>query len=157
MKTRIGILVLIFCAAAPAQSTYGYGFIAPGGLTFAGHTEATLHLGFGVDVPIWKGLGLGAELGALGPTRSFSDAVGIFSPDASYHFIHDRSRKADPFVVAGYTLLFRTDTANLFNFGGGTNYWFSDRVGFRVEFRDHVFTRVRALHYWGVRIGISFR
>jgi hypothetical protein len=57
----------------------------------------------------------------------------------------------DPFVTAGYSLFFdRTATSlffgteahqgnlSLFNFGGGTNLWFSRHVGAKLALRDHV-------------------
>jgi hypothetical protein len=157
MKIRTGLLMLAFCAAALAQSTNGYVFFAPGGLTSSGHTGMTIHAGGGADVILGKGLGLGAEIGALGPREDLSAAVGMFSPNASFHFIREKGRKADPFVTGGYTLMFRSGTANLFNFGAGANYWFRDHLGLRVEFRDHVYTRYATLHYWGLRVGLSFR
>lgn len=63
----------------------------------------------------------------------------------------------DPFVTAGYTLFFRSGHANLWNFGGGLNYWFASRLGLKVELRDHIWPENGATHYWGVRIGLNFR
>jgi hypothetical protein len=157
MKAKLGLLLFAVCAAAMAQGTSGYVFAAPGGLTVVGHTLSTLQLGGGVDAVFWKGLGVGAELSAIGPTSDLSSVVGMFSPNGTYHFVHEKDRKVDPFVTAGYTLLFRSGTANLVNFGAGLNYWFRDHAGLRVEFRDHVYTRGATLHYWGVRLGLSFR
>lgn len=154
MKTRLFVMILGLAAAAAAQSSNGYVFVAPGGVTCCGNTTTTLHLGGGGEGIIGKGFGAGVEIGALAPTRDYSSAIGAFSANGYYHFIHAKDSKVDPFVTGGYTLFFRSGTANLGNFGGGLNYWFSRHAGARVEFRDHVYT---SDHYWGFRFGVAFR
>ena len=157
MKTRMVLLTIALGASALAQSTNGYVFFAPGGVSVAGHTGMTLQAGAGADVILGKGVGVGAEISALGPRDSLADSVGMFSANGSFHFIREKGRKVDPFVTGGYTLMFRSGTANMVNFGAGANYWFHNRLGLRVEFRDHVFTQTARVHYWGVRLGLSFR
>lgn len=104
------------------------------------------------------GIGLGAEIGALGDREFFADSViGVLSPNAYLHFVRGRHPRMDPFVTGGYTLIFRSGHANLFNVGGGFNYWFSGALGARIEFRDHVYSSGGTLHYWGVRLGLAFR
>jgi hypothetical protein len=115
-------------------------------------------VGGGGEHVFGPGIGIGAELGAVGPWRNYRSAIGMFSVNGSYHFLRDR-RKIDPFAGGGYTLGFRSGSINLGNFGGGLNYWFGDRIGLRVEFRDHVYASGRSpdVHYWGFRFGITFR
>jgi hypothetical protein len=43
------------------------------------------------------------------------------------------------------------------NFGGGVNWWWRDRMGLKVEFRDHVAAEGGNYHIWGVRFGLTFR
>jgi len=50
-----------------------------------------------------------------------------------------------------------SDVPGGYNFGGGLQYWFADRVGVRFEFRDHIFTGILNHHYPQGRIGIVFR
>jgi hypothetical protein len=141
-----------------AQSSNGYVFFAPGGVTCCGHTETTLQAGVGGEFVFWRGLGIGAEFGAVGASRDFAySAMGVISPDLSYHFVHKDGARVDPFVTAGYTLMFRSGVANLYNAGGGANYWFHKRLGARLEFRDQVYTSGGTLHYWGFRFGLAFR
>jgi hypothetical protein len=160
------IFMLLILGSVPgltlAQATdphhgQGYAFVAPGGASGGGATVTTLHIGGGGEGLLYKGLGVGGELGYWGPTKSFGDGVGLLSVNGSYHVLPRNSdRKVVPFVTAGYSLAFRSATANLFNFGGGINYWISKRVGLRLEFRDHVWF-AGPLHYWGFRIGVAFR
>jgi len=75
----------------------------------------------------------------------------------NYHVAHGRHLKADRFVTGGYTLMFRSGHLNLFNFGGGLNYWLSCRLGARIELRDHVYSASSAsAHCWGFRFGLAF-
>ena len=151
-------LLMALCAAASAQNSNGYVFFAPGGVTSEGHTSMTLHMGAGGEGIIGKGIGVGAEIGALGPREQFSSAIGVFSPNGYYHFRRQPGQKLDPFVTGGYTLLFRGGHANLFNVGGGVNYWFHERIGLRLELRDHVWRDSSGTaQYWGVRLGLTFK
>ncbi|MGE5569165.1 MAG: hypothetical protein ACM3S5_09035 [Rhodospirillales bacterium] len=157
MKTKIALLLVTLSAAALGQGLTGYGFFAPGRVT-PGST-GTMNFGVGADGVIGKGIGAGAELGVLSPWDCFSECVvGMFSPNVTYHFLRENQRRVDPYVTAGYTLMFREGHANLFNFGGGMNYWFARRIGFRAEFRDHVHFDSNARdHFWGFRFGLAFR
>jgi hypothetical protein len=117
-----------------------------------------LHFGIGGEAVIWKGVGLGAEIGALGNRTRFRDSVmGVFSPNGYYHFRHGQDLKADPFVTGGYTLLVRSGHANLANFGGGLTYWFHGRLGARLEIRDQFNTSGNIGQFWGVRLGLALR
>ncbi len=158
MRARVVVLLVAFSAAAWGQHSHGYFFFAPGALTVRGHSGSTIHLGGGGEAILGKGIGVSAELGALGPSRAFSQAIGAMSVNGAYHFVHERTARVDPFVTGGYSLFFREESANLFNFGGGANYWVGRRWGLKFEFRDHVqrepyFTG----HYWGVRMGVVLR
>lgn len=134
----------------------GYVFFAPG--TTSPEAIGTMHFGGGGEALVYKGLGLGGEVGYLAPWRSMGDGMGTFSPDVSYHF-RPRSgeQKLVPFVTGGYTLFFRSGTANGFNFGGGVNYWFREHLGLHLEFRDNVSTTDATVHWLGFRVGLAFR
>jgi hypothetical protein len=90
------------------------------------------------------------------PWESFADGIGVFSANRSYHVLpRAGGRSVHPFVTGGYTMFFRDGTLNLWNIGGGVQYWFSDRIALRVEFRDHVDAERVTAQYWGVRGGLS--
>jgi hypothetical protein len=159
MKTKIAVLIALMAATAAAQSSSGYVFFAPGGLKEAGHTNVTtLHGGGGLDAVIAKGIGVNVELGGLWPRQCFGDCVvGVFSTGGAIHFRRGAELKLDPFVNAGYTLMFRNGRENLFYFGGGANYWTASRVGLRLEFRDNISTHYSTAHFWSVRMGLACR
>jgi hypothetical protein len=149
-------LTAVLAGALPALAQhrgYGYVFGAPGGSTPGG--EANFHIGAGGEGLIYKGLGAGADIGYLTPVRDWGSGVGLLSVNGSYHFL-PQDRRLDPFVTAGYSLVFRSGSANLVNFGGGVQYWMRDRLGLRAEFRDHVLPNP-AVHYLEVRFGLCFR
>jgi opacity protein-like surface antigen len=159
----LGLLLLVLVSipgmaqASDEPKGQGYVFFAPG-TTSPGTPTGTVHFGVGGEALVYKGLGLGGEVGYLAPWSSVGDGMGTFSPDLSYHF---RSRSGEqklvPFVTGGYTLFFRSGTANGFNFGGGVNYWFREHLGLRLEFRDNVWTTYATGHFLGFRVGLAFR
>lgn len=138
-------------ASAQSQRPFVYVFAAPGADYCCGNSESILHVGGGGEVVFPIGVGVGVELGFLGPWESFKDyGVGIASLNGSYHFGRPGSR-VRPFVTGGWSFGFGEDYWFLWNFGGGVQYWFRDALALRFEFRDHVDYG----HYWGVRIGLS--
>jgi hypothetical protein len=153
------LLAVLLPLAAAAQGKehggQGYGFVAPGSTSEGG---STLHFGVGGEGLVYKGLGVGGEIGYLGATRELREGFGVLSPNVSYHFLNaTKSGKVAPFVTGGYSLLFRSGVAHAANFGGGVNYWFKDRVGLRLEFRDHIVAHSDLGHFFGFRIGLAFR
>lgn len=161
------LIQAIFCLAlvpalAAAQTAderrgQGYVFVAPGGIAPNGST-ATVQFGVGGEGLVHKGLGVGGEVGYLTSTRSLGGGFGILSANTSYHFTKASvSSKVVPFVTGGYSLFFGDGRANGFNAGGGVTYWFRERLGLRLEFRDQVIAEGRAVHYLGFRVGLSFR
>ena len=130
----------MLASAQNADNQYhgqGYVFIGVGSGT---DNPAFGHLGAGGEALLFKGLGVGGEIGCMCVP---GEGVGVFSIDPSYHFRHAFPKsKIDPFVQGGYTATFGGDSpvgpAKLFNFGGGINYWFVNRIGLRFELRDYV-------------------
>ncbi len=158
MIRKVTILLAVMSAAAAAQSSNGYLFVAPGGVTSGGYTSMTIQAGAGADIHLVKGLGLNLELGAVGPRDDFSAVVGMFSPGATWYFRRGKELKLEPFVNGGYTLMFREGHANLFYFGGGATYWPVRHAGLRFEFRDQVYAVCCSTsHYWGFRLGLALR
>jgi hypothetical protein len=166
LKYCILAVMLICCLSMPGRaeqdtpqseraihSGQGYIFFAPGTLVGSGHSIRLTHFGGGGEAIFYKGAGIGIEAGFVAPWRNFCAGLGILSLNGSYHF--SRSKRLSPFVTGGYSLGVRNGYINLVNFGGGANYWFRDRLGLRLEFRDHV-DRAHNQYVSG-RIGLSFR
>jgi hypothetical protein len=154
-------LIFLICSSIVAQTPtehrgQGYVFVGPG--ASSGDSPTMLNFGVGGEGFVYKGLGVGAEIGGFVPVSEPDAGVGVFSPNISYHFPKaSNSGKLVPFVTGGYSLFFRSNIAHAANFGGGVNYWFKDRVGLRVEVRDHVLTQYSDVHYVGFRFGLAFR
>ena len=161
--------VVLFSLAAAAQTVapsakqtssnngygYGYVFAAPG---VASGGTPTFHIGGGGEGILKNGLGIGAEIGYIGPIGELGNGFGVFSVNGSYHFLKEnKSDKVAPLVTGGYTGFFRGGYINGVNFGGGINYWFKERVGLRFELRDNVFAQGGATHLLNIRVGVTFR
>ena len=148
--------------SAPAKpvSGLGYGFFGVGAATWEGESEGTWHVGGGGEALFRDAFGVGAEMGYLSWLEEGSDGLGVLSVNGSYHFNGGTSaRRWRPFLTGGYTLGFDGETSeNLFNLGGGVDFWMKPRVGLRLEFRDHVWMESdETIHFWGFRIGVTFR
>jgi hypothetical protein len=155
----IAVLSAIPSVTSAQDTTVGYAFGAPG-FASCGCSESitTLHAGGGGEVRMADTIGIGADVGYLGPFESFSEGFGMLSVNGSYYFpASGRNRRVRPFVTTGYTMAFSDGTANMWNLGGGVDYWTSKRVGVRFEVRDHIWVDEGTAHFWGPRIGIVVR
>jgi len=135
--------------------------------------------GFGGEVYVVKGLGLGAEVGAAGWTTTDnwgdSNITGVGSADVSYHFFPKKIRgNAAPFVAGGYTLFFGHNvvergkdlTTNGFNVGGGVDVYATKHVGVRLDVRYYghggrilrfTYPDLDQFSFVAFRIGLTFR
>ncbi len=164
MKHTTSILLVAVLAVAqfamaqseePQRNSQGYGYGAIGSLRGPGGFSGASQIGGGAEGTFYKGLGAGIDVGYLFPTSAFSAGFGTLSPGVLYQF--SPKRRTVPFVTGGYTLGFRDGAMNMIHFGGGATYWFSERVGLRVEVRDHMPTQSTDYHYLVVRFGITGR
>ena len=149
-------------AQSPNRSRrQGYFFFAPG-VGNVGPATANIHIGVGGDRFVYKGLGVGVEVGPLGPLSNspnglgWTDSVqGLGSANLSYHFLPSTTeRRLEPFVTAGYSLFFRAGISQGYNTGGGVNVWLNRKAAMRFEVRDHHSYSRDTLSF---RIGMTFR
>jgi hypothetical protein len=151
-------VLLPFAASAQTKEWRGqwYVFVAPSTTSEGG---ALLHIGGGGEGLVYKGLGVGGEIGYIGLARGLGGGGGILSPNVSYNFRSaSKSGKFVPFVTGGYSAVIGSGgVGTAINFGGGMNWWFKDRVGLRLEVRDHIPPQAPSFHIVGVRIGLSLR
>jgi hypothetical protein len=153
------LVVAGFAFAADNQDRKGQGYVffATGGATGGGRTDAVMHFGLGGEGVLYKGLGLGGEIGYLYPTVSASSGIAIVSINALYQFgLPTSTRKTVPFITGGWSIAVRDSAINGANIGGGVTYWFRRRLGLRMEFRDHFAARDITAHIWEGRVGLSF-
>jgi hypothetical protein len=152
----------LFCGSGLAQERHkprasGFFFVAPGQRHDTG--SSTLQIGGGAEGYVYKGLGFGADIGAL---RTFSTTgtgnwSGMMTLNTLYNFNTTDMSKISPFIIGGLTLIPAFDVPGGVNIGGGLQYWFRNGIGMRVEFRDHILTGMSNHHYPQGRIAIVFR
>ena len=160
----LAAFLIVAPATVPGQNpqfqprSEGYLFLGVGSGTGQPSME---HVGGGGEVLLFRGLGVGGELGAMGRP---GDEVGLYSLDLSYHFFRARGKsKLVPFIEGGYTGAFGNRGSpypNILNFGGGVHYWVFKHVGLRLEFRDYVALPAFFAgtgQYWGFRVGLALR
>ena len=96
--------------------------------------------------PLIAAIAAGAEAQVIG--------YGVGGPGGTAGFINGPS-----FSAAAGAELFAGDRASIGGEVGMFDHlWRTDRVGFRVELRDHIRPDDRgATHYWSARVGVSFR
>ncbi len=116
--------------------------------------------GGGSEVRLFRGLGIDTEVGEIWKPLYHA---GLFSLSPAYHFRYaPHKSKIAPFINAGYTRAFDdphlTYSHNLFNFGGGIEYWAFKRAGIRLDFRGYVDHNQGSLtQYPTLRIGLVLR
>ncbi len=166
-KENLVILVLMLTpitTSAQQSGSYVYGFAGPVVVPQSAFTRWNgnfVHVGGGAEGRLTNRFALGGELGVLKPVSN-REAIttGLASGTPAYHFIsRESSRKIDPFIDGGVSLLFGRGGAVAFHYGGGLNYWIHRRVGLRLEFRHHLWSPEagEAIHLVGFRIGLTFR
>jgi hypothetical protein len=154
MKVFLAVTLLVSSAIAQSASS-GHVFYAPTAIKNVRTTNLGHTLGGGYDYVFWRGIGIAGDVGWLWSGDRIGSGLGVGSLNGSYHF--PTRQKLDPFVTAGYGLLFRSGTVNMANFGGGANWWFHDSLGLRLEVRDHSDFGSRSQHFISFRLGLSFR
>lgn len=136
-----------------------YIFIAPGSNTFAKTSQSAYAVGLGGEQLVGKGFGIGVDLSAVIPGAGKANTtVGSTSFNPYFHPI--MRQNWDVFVTSGYSLVFRDFTANGFNFGAGTSYWFHENTGFTFELREEAAQHKPQFiehHFLEFRIGLTFR
>jgi hypothetical protein len=165
MKTLISaaFLLIALSLSASAQTSnrsrgQGYLFVAPGMADGNSRVSSggSLHIGGGGEAFVYKGLGVGAEIGAVRPISDFNYVFGLGSVNLSYHFLpSDTESKLEPFVSFGYTIFFRAGVTHGGHAGFGLNRWLNKNIALRFEIRDNV--EGGHGHLLGFRIGVTLR
>lgn len=138
---------LIALPATGLAQTHGYGFI---GGTFGDQMGGAFRYGFGGAWAIVPHVTAGAELGGM----SGSGVIG--SGNLGFHLLR-RPKGIDPFFTAGISGVRMSGGSGFYgNIGGGANYWFRPRIGFRAEFRAYP-GGMDLNSFSELRFGVSFR
>lgn len=136
----------------------GYGIAGPAGFSgFFGSSASSIHAAGGGEALVDGRAGIGGEFGVL---ANSSSTLFVFSVNGVLHFsTNPAMRRLSPFVTGGYTHMGSGEGSfGAWNVGAGVDLWAKDRVGIRMEFRDHVRPDSRgAVQYWTIRAGVVFR
>ena len=154
----VGIMAMITGTPLLAQTeprAWAQVFGGFGAIASSDDAQAVVHLGGGGEGLLAGGLGVTGELGYLSNYQDFSGGIGVFSVGAMYAF--NRDHKTVPFANGGYSLFFRSGTANGFFFGGGVNHWIGEGWGIRIEGRDQVFASDSGVHIIEGRFAIILK
>ena len=176
-------LLLMLPALATAQNTdhrsRGLAYVFVG----AGTHQMGLTAGFGGEGYVYRGLGMGLEVGTAGVGTAANgnpNWIGLGSADASYHFFPKKlPGRAAPFVAGGYTNFFGQDVflqypgprspgnfVHGFNVGGGVDLFASKHAGVRFDVRYNAhggrilwasFPSLAQFSFVAFRIGLTFR
>lgn len=156
--TTVCILILIATvttAFAQPQEGRGAGaaYAAGGAVGDSDDNEGFWQFGGGGEYVFSNGLGFEVDVGIV-TAGGFDASAGVFSVGPLYEFKSDK--KTAPFLTGGYTLFFRSGTANAFHVGGGVRHWFNDSFGMRFEVRDEVVVP-GSIHFIQGRVTFLFR
>lgn len=148
------VTMLLWGSRVEAQGI-GYGVAGLGGVSGFFASRTTLHAAGGGGLLFRDRLGAVGEFGFFGTGRPLfmGSANGVF------RFASARGDAASPFVTGGWTRMGNGDSSfDAWNAGVGVDIWPQERLGLRIELRDHVRPDVRGtVHYWTLRGGIIFR
>ena len=161
MRKLFVIILLLTSTSAVAfgqskdeRRGWGYVYAGVAGVSDS-NSGASFTAGGGGERLLYRGLGLGGDIGYLSYPGRIDNGIGIGSANLSYHFT--RTGKVAPFVTGGPSVGFTGGgSAGGGNFGGGIQYWPKDHVGLRFELRDHIFSS-DSPHFFTFRIGVAFR
>ena len=134
----------------------GYAVAGPGGFSVSVRDQTMWFVGGGGEFVASLGVGIGGEFGVFIDDTGW--VLGGVSIDGVLQPPRRRGRVFVPLLAAGYSALTGPESGlNAVNIGGGATWWMRERIGLRVEVRDHIDpSRFGGGHYWTVRAGIGF-
>jgi hypothetical protein len=104
---------------------------------------------------------VGGDIEGLKPTGTGAEAVGVASGNLFIHFTDAvlADKKFDPFVMGGYSAIFRDFGASAGSVGFGFNYWVSENKSLFVAGRGIFGAQINSVStkFFEVRIGMTFR
>ncbi len=163
--TITGFAIFLLCSCAFAEEEFkkpkqtGFVFISPGAFTVNVDARKTIEIGGGYEGFLYKGLGLGFDVGGIQQlSPGSSNWTGITTLYAIYDFQRAANQKLCPYVFGGGTAIPASDVSGGYNLGGGVKYWFAKHAGLKLDFRFHARPgNLRTYDDIQARIGIAFR
>jgi hypothetical protein len=157
MRTFITLIFLASLTSPTSLYAQGLAYGVAGPATtmgFVNHSRITVNAAGGGEVVAADRVAVGGEVG-------FFNRLIAGSANATVHLGGVKNSRLSPFVTGGYTRMGIGDGEGAFsawNVGAGAHFWFGDRMGLRVELRDHLRPDDRGTtQYWSLRAGLAFR
>jgi hypothetical protein len=104
--------------------------------------------------------GIAGEVGLLGNSSSVLTTVSV---GGVWHVVPMSTKhRPAPYLTSGFSVLANHDGGfATWNIGGGVDVWTGERMGIRLDVRDHLRPLRRhfggTAHYWTVGAGVVFR
>ena len=149
----MGFVVVLGSVRGAEAQGLGYGVGGLAGVSGFFASAAAGHVAGGGEALFRGRAGIGGEVGLI-------NNLTLGSVNGVVHLLPSRAgSRLSPFVTTGWTRMSSGEgTFDAWNAGGGVDVWPRDRVGFRLELRDHLRPDTRGtVHYWTIRGGIVFR
>jgi len=156
-RVAIGLVFLtLLVQEVSAEDRRGWFYLFAGAGRGSGDgSPSVVQGGAGGEFLLKSGFGLGGEFNHTTSARR-TGGFSAAAVNASYHFGgREAGRKLVPFVTGGGFFMLGGRDAGA-DIGGGIQYWWTDRMALRVEFRTHILSSdVPYIHM--VRFGIALR
>ena len=94
-------------------------------------------------------------MGYITSTTDFTGGLGLLAGGPVYLF--RMSSRYQPYIRGGVSLAFRQGALPLVHVGGGVNRWFDDRLGLKLEIRDHFHPRYPSFQVLEFTVGLLFK
>lgn len=153
MKFISALILAGFTLAAEAPRAQGHAYFGLDNPPSANFDYSSF--GAGGDIFVYKGAAVSPSVGWVFNRGNIGSGAALVTLNGSYHFLRGKGR-FEPFVSGGYGAWTNFgDSVSLFNYGGGGQYWFTKRLGVRVELLNFQHSQHRELT--SIRFGLAFR
>jgi hypothetical protein len=155
MRWLVPMTLALLAASASGAGAQSLGYVVAGPSRVEGFfsSSTSLHAAGGGEALLGGVFGVAGEAGLL---ANSSNVLWVASANG---VLHVTSARLSPFLTGGYTRMGSGEGGfDAWNLGAGVDVWSKERLGFRLDFRDHIRDDFRGtVHYWTVRGGLVFR
>jgi hypothetical protein len=154
----LAVAVLTIAPRYAESQVVGYGIFGPTVLSGGSEYLVSGTTAGGAEFLFNGRIGVGVEAGFIGTPQSgwpVLSATGVWHLASSRH----AGPKVSPFLAAGISSIDSERSPNRsWNIGAGIDVWMRERVGLRIDYRDHFTPQADFTpRYSMLRVGVVFR